>query len=76
MLTCVRGLPVGLWVGMALMSRVEVLTAGRSAPLLCFRAAGESGFLGGAFVAVSLEIDRWGISLILLYRDCLERRVR
>lgn len=62
-----------LCVGMALISMVEVLTAGRSAPLGVGLVS--SGFLGGAFAAVSLDIERWGMSLILLYRDCLRLAV-
>lgn len=59
------------------MSTVEVLTAGRSAPFGVGVGVGllSSGFLGGAFAVVSLDIERCGMSLILLYRDCLKLAV-
>lgn len=57
------GLPVPLWVGMALMSMVEVLIAGRSAPPLVLVS---SGLEGGALAVVLFDIERWGMSLMLL----------
>lgn len=63
MLTWVIGFPVPLCVGMALISTVEVLIAGRSAPP---DGLVSSGLEGAAFVAVLLDIDRWGMSLMLL----------
>lgn len=63
MFTWVIGLPVPLCVGMAFISTVEVFMAGRSAPP---ESLVSSGFEGGAFVAVLLDIERWGMSFMLL----------
>lgn len=63
MLTWVMGFPVPLWVGMALMSMVEVLIAGRSALL---EGLASSGLEGGALAVVLFDIERWGMSLMLL----------
>lgn len=63
MFTWVIGFPVPLCVGMAFISTVDVLMAGRSAPP---DGLVSSGLEGGAFVAVLLDIERWGMSLMLL----------
>lgn len=73
MLTWVSGLPVALCVGIALMSSVEVRIAGRSAvgvDLLLLLLA-SSDLVGGALAEMLFDIERWGMSLMLLYRDCL-----
>lgn len=67
MLTWVMGLPVPLCTGMALMSRVEVLIAGRSAPVGFV----SSGLGGAAFDVVLVDMERCGMSLMLLYFGCL-----
>lgn len=48
---------------MALISMVEVLIAGKSAPLVGLLS---SGLEGGALEVVLFDIERWGMSLMLL----------
>jgi hypothetical protein len=73
MLTWVRGLLVGLWIGIALTSTLEVETGGSS--VMDWR--GDSRFTGRAgLMVVSVVVDRWGMFFISLYRDWLDGMIK
>lgn len=51
------------------MSMVEVLIGASSPPPADLVSSGL--LAGGALAVVLFDIERWGMSLMLLYRDCL-----
>ena len=57
-------------MGMALMSTLDVDTAGRSVPDT--EGLRSSFLIGGALTAASFAVDRCGMFLMSLYRDCLQ----
>lgn len=66
------GFPVPLCIGMALMSTLDVDTAGRSAPDMDGLGVSSSFLISAAFTGASLDVDRCGMFRMSLYLDCLE----